>query len=81
MYMGVYTYTMYVVQVMIWNCLSHFCVSVPASPSQDTRQDVEVCRAQREEAEVARQEAEAALRNTRKEMEAQELVKQWNTCV
>ena len=35
---------------------------------------MEVARAQREEAVVARQEAEAALRNAKKEMEAQELV-------
>ena len=42
---------------------------------QDARHDGELLRAQREEAEVARQEAEATLRNARKEIEAQELVR------
>ena len=36
---------------------------------------MEVSRAQREEAVVAREEAETALRNTKKEIEAQELVR------
>lgn len=39
------------------------------------KHDVELSRSQREEEVVARKEVEASLRNTRKEMEAQELVR------
>ena len=42
---------------------------------QDAKHQVEVLRAQKEEAVVSRQEVEAALRNARKEIEAQELVR------
>ena len=42
---------------------------------QEAKRDVEVSRAQREEAMAARREAETALRNAKKEIEAQELVR------
>ena len=46
-----------------------------ASHLQDAKYEVKVLRAQKEEAVVAREEMEAALGNARKEIEAQELVR------
>ena len=41
---------------------------------QDARRDVEMLKAEKERAIIAKQEAETALKNTKKAIEAQELV-------
>ena len=42
---------------------------------QDVKRDLEISQSQKEEAVMARQEIEVILRNTKKEMEVQELVR------
>ena len=42
---------------------------------QEAKREVELCRTMREEAMAARKEAETALRNAKKEIEAHELVR------
>lgn len=51
---------------------------------QDVKRDLEISQSQKEEAVMARQEIEVILRNTKKEMEVQELVSltvQPSTCM
>lgn len=51
---------------------------------QDVKRDLEIAQSQKEEAVMARQEIEVILRNTKKEMEVQDLVRltvQPSTCV
>ena len=60
---------------MLWASLSYSCGTVLSVLTQNMKRDVELSRSQREEEVVARKEVEATLRNTRKEMEAQELVR------
>ena len=63
----------------MYNVYIHACIHVhvlcTSHVVQDVKHDVEVSQSEREEEILARREAEATLRNTRKEMEAQELVR------
>ena len=72
----VYTVQQYVhVYLCDWNYnVYYLCVLHTLWLVKDAKRDVEVLKAEREQATVARQEAEATLGNSKKELEAQELV-------